>query len=153
MTEDIRPAIERSIQTIRPQSIIKRQKLVIELSEEPIVLSHDPAAIERAVDNLLSNAVKYTPEEGTIQIRSTLDMETVTIIVRDSGPGISPSEQPLIFERFYRGRNQNVDGSGLGLAISQEIAAIHGGRIEVESKEGKGSSFTLILPLSASEES
>jgi signal transduction histidine kinase len=152
-TEDIRPAIERSIQAIRPQSAIRRQKLIIELSEEPIVLSHDPAAIERAVDNLLSNAVKFTPEEGTIQICTTLDEEGVTIIVRDSGLGISPSEQLLIFERFYRGRNQKVDGSGLGLAISQEIAAIHGGRIEVESEEEKGSSFALILPLSASEES
>ena len=152
-TEDIRPAIERSIQAIRKQSAMKRQKLVIELTEEPIVLSHDPAAIERAVDNLLSNAVKYAPEESTIQIRTRLDKESVTIIVGDNGPGIPAREQPFIFERFYRGREQKVDGSGLGLAISQEIAAIHGGRINVDSEEGKGSAFSLILPLRKSEES
>jgi signal transduction histidine kinase len=153
VTEDIRPAIERSIQAIRPQSAMKRQKLVIELSEEPIILSHDPAAIERAVDNLLSNAVKYAPERSTIQIRTRLDKESITIIVSDDGPGIPAREQPFIFERFYRGREQKVDGSGLGLAISQEIAAIHGGRINVDSEEGKGSTFSLILPLRKSEES
>jgi signal transduction histidine kinase len=82
-----------------------------------------------------------------------LDKESVTIIVGDNGPGIPAREQPFIFERFYRGREQKVDGSGLGLAISQEIAAIHEGRVNVDSEEGKGSTFALILPLCKSEES
>jgi signal transduction histidine kinase len=70
----------------------------------------------------------------------------VAIAVADNGPGIPAAEQPLIFNRFYRGRGQGGPGSGLGLAICQEIAAIHRGRLTVESDEIAGSTFQLWLP-------
>ena len=71
----------------------------------------------------------------------------MSIRVEDSGPGIIAEEIPFIFDRFYRGKGQQREGSGLGLAIAKSVAEAHGGQIELESNFGKGSQFTLILPL------
>ncbi len=115
----------------------------------------DRRLMSQVFTNLLTNAMHYTPEGGRITVRSMLpkgkDNGWVTAIIEDSGMGILPEEQPLIFGRFYRGHageNSGEAGTGLGLAICKEIADLHGGRITVESsgREGKGSKFTVWLP-------
>jgi len=114
----------------------------------------DPDQIARALTNLLANAVNYTPEHGTVIVRSRTEgsehnpAEWVTIEVSDTGIGIPEADLSHIFERFYRGANVNPDisGTGLGLAIIKEIAELHHGTITVESQPGAGSTFRLRLP-------
>lgn len=116
----------------------------------------DKRLMSQVFTNLLTNAMHYTPEGGRITVRSTVprrkNKDWVTAVIEDSGIGILPEEQPLIFDRFYRGHageSSGEAGTGLGLAICKEIAELHGGRITVESsgREGKGSKITVWLPM------
>ena len=116
----------------------------------------DKRLMSQVFTNLLTNAMHYTPEGGRITVRSTVpkrkNKDWVTAVIEDSGIGILPEEQPLIFDRFYRGHageSSGEAGTGLGLAICKEIAELHGGRITVESsgREGKGSKITVWLPI------
>ncbi|MDR7421241.1 MAG: ATP-binding protein [Armatimonadota bacterium] len=108
----------------------------------------DPDRLAQAVGNLLSNAIAYTPTGGAVEISAGADDDTVWIRVSDSGPGIPPEDQARIFEPFYRGQSSRrfPQGMGLGLAIAHDVAAAHGGRLEVESTPPRGSRFTLRLP-------
>jgi two-component system phosphate regulon sensor histidine kinase PhoR len=107
--------------------------------------------IEQAVVNLLDNAIKYSGSEQHIDLLvETLGQHQATITVRDYGCGIAAEHLDRLFERFYRvdkDRSRKLGGTGLGLAIVKHIASAHGGRVEVESTIGKGSSFRLILPI------
>jgi signal transduction histidine kinase len=109
----------------------------------------NPIRLRQMLDNLLGNAIKYTPEGGDISIEMKAQSEQVILRLLDSGPGIPPSDQPHIFEKFYRAGNvpKGVGGSGLGLAIVKSIVDSHHGRIWVESLLGQGSTFTVVLPL------
>jgi GAF domain-containing protein len=115
----------------------------------------DPDQLVRAIANLVSNALIYTPEGGRIIVRSRVvpggqtKPEWVIIEVSDTGIGIPAADLPVIFERFYRGSNvkPNTPGTGLGLAIIKEIVRLHGGSVEVESEEGRGSTFRLKFPV------
>ncbi|MBN1680084.1 MAG: GAF domain-containing protein [Anaerolineae bacterium] len=117
-------------------------------------VSGDEDQLVRALMNLVSNAINYTPDNGSILIRSQAQFaehakpESVIIEVVDNGIGIPAYETPMIFERFYRGSNvnPNIPGTGLGLAIIKEIVELHRGTIEVESYEGQGSTFRITLP-------
>ncbi len=106
--------------------------------------------VEQAVSNLVSNAIKYTPEGTEVIMRARrLDGGEVVIEVADQGPGIPAKHLPRLFERFYRidrARSRELGGTGLGLAIVKHIAMVHGGRAEVESAPGKGSTFRIVLP-------
>jgi signal transduction histidine kinase len=108
----------------------------------------DPAYIERALDNLLGNAIKFTPSGGAVVIRLALDDGALVLSVHDTGDGIPPDEQPVIFEKYQRGRaSATVEGSGLGLYIVKSVVERHGGTVGVESTVGVGSTFTIRLPL------
>lgn len=97
---------------------------------------------------LLDNAFKYTPQDKGVEVSGRLDDGTVAITVADQGIGIAQTDLPHLFDRFYRGRNARASqGLGLGLTIAQHIAMQHGGRIEAESQPGRGSQFTVSLPL------
>jgi two-component system sensor histidine kinase KdpD len=98
--------------------------------------------------NLLDNAGKYSPPGSPITVTAEPDRDGVAIAVADQGVGIDPSEQGLIFERFYRARAQadGTFGTGMGLAISRAILEAHGGSIRVTSQLGRGSVFTIWLP-------
>jgi heavy metal sensor kinase len=110
----------------------------------------DRARIKQVVVNLLDNAIKYTPPGGTINLNVHARGGNAVLEVVDTGMGIPASALPHIFERFYRvdqARSRDAGGAGLGLAIVKSICAAHGGKVEVESAEGKGSQFTVELPL------
>jgi two-component system OmpR family sensor kinase len=118
--------------------------------EEAIVVEGDQKRLTQLLVNLLDNAIKYTSEGGNARLLLSTKDGSAVIEVSDTGRGIPASALPHIFERFYRQtdpRDSRVTGFGLGLAISKWIADAHGGTIEVESEEGKGSRFSVKLPL------
>jgi two-component system phosphate regulon sensor histidine kinase PhoR len=117
--------------------------------ESAASLVGDEAMVQSAFSNLVDNAAKYTPAEGSMQIRWWTDEEGGHFSVRDTGPGISAEHIPRLTERFYRvdpGRSRETGGSGLGLAIVKHALYRHGGRLEIESVEGRGSTFTAHFP-------
>jgi two-component system phosphate regulon sensor histidine kinase PhoR len=110
----------------------------------------DATLLEQAAVNLLDNAIKYSPEKSIIHINAlTVDGE-IQIRFKDEGMGIAQKHLPRLFERFYRvdkARSRKLGGTGLGLAIVKHITQAHGGSVSVESELGKGSTFTLHLPI------
>lgn len=101
------------------------------------------------IQNLITNAIKFSPQDGVIEVETgELDEESVYVSVKDYGIGIGEEDQKHIFQRFYKcDKSRNIEGFGLGLALSMKIAQKHGGTITVASQLGKGSTFTLILPM------
>lgn len=117
--------------------------------ESKSFLIGDEAMVQSAFSNLVDNAAKYTPADGSLRIRWWTDDEGGHFSVRDTGPGISAEHLPRLTERFYRvdpGRSRETGGSGLGLAIVKHALHRHGGRLEIESVEGRGSTFTCHFP-------
>jgi signal transduction histidine kinase len=116
----------------------------------------DAARLRRVLENLIGNAIKYSPDGGGVRVeigQEHGDSSTTAwavICVVDSGIGIPPGDIPHLFERFRRGRNvTQIAGTGLGLSGAKRIIEQHGGRLEVVSAEGVGSTFTIRLPLVA----
>ncbi|MGB9616060.1 MAG: sensor histidine kinase, partial [Desulfomonilaceae bacterium] len=108
----------------------------------------DPHRIRQVLTNLLDNAVKYTPEGGRISVDGAKDRKEVTIRISDTGPGIPEEEIPRIWERLYRGdRSRSHKGLGLGLSLVKSIVKAHEGSVSVTSVPGRGTSFTICLPL------
>jgi len=117
---------------------------------ENLIVKGDKARLRVLFLNLLDNAIRYTPNGGTISMSIHKEGQMAVTAIKDSGSGISPEHIPNIFERFYRvdkARSRADGGSGLGLAICKHITEVHGGRIEVESQVGTGSTFFVKLPL------
>jgi len=112
----------------------------------------DARQIISAVVNLLDNAVKYSDRGATVEVRCADDAERVAIVVTDHGMGIPTKDLDRVFERFYRvdqARSRETGGTGLGLAIVRHVARNHGGEVTVTSREGEGSTFSLLLPTAA----
>jgi heavy metal sensor kinase len=117
--------------------------------EDQAVVSGDPDRLRQLFLNLVDNAIKYTPEGGRVTLSWRREDGWVRVDVSDTGVGIPAEDLPHIFERFYRvdkARSREKGGTGLGLSIAQWIAHAHGGRIEVESQVGEGTTFTVWLP-------
>ena len=112
-----------------------------------LVVVCDGQRVQIALSNLVANAVKFTQPGGDVSVTVSADNGRARFAVRDNGPGVSPEDLPLIFERFYRGKGAGSDGAGLGLAIARSVAAAHGGSVSVQSTRGQGSTFTLEIPL------
>ena len=111
-----------------------------------------PTYLQHAISNLVDNAIKYTADGGDVYVSTLKEDNIACVRVRDTGEGIAKAEQEKIFERFYRvskSRARETGGTGLGLYIVQTTALLHNGRIEVQSEEGKGSVFTLMIPISS----
>ncbi len=117
---------------------------------DQIAVEGDPDRLKQVMLNLVDNALRYTPRGGTVTLDLLRRGEEAVFQVRDSGPGIPAEHLPRIFDRFYRvdlPRTRGIGGTGLGLAIAREVAEAHGGRIDVESRVGEGSTFSLVLPV------
>jgi two-component system, NtrC family, sensor histidine kinase KinB len=142
LQELVMEVVEKSI------SLEDRPRLRLESVRPVPPLPLDPERVERALVNLITNALKYSPPEAPVVVRvDRSDDEVITTVV-DQGPGISPEKLSHLFERFYRvSTGVKVEGLGLGLYISRLIVEAHGGRIWVESQEGRGSSFSFALPI------
>ncbi len=118
---------------------------------EPSVITGDRSQLRRLVSNLLDNALEHTERGGSVSVELGRSEDILRLIVADDGRGISASDIPRIFERFYRAdrsRSRRTGGAGLGLAIVKCVVEFHGGRVTVESELGKGSSFVVELPSS-----
>lgn len=115
----------------------------------PLLVKGDKDRLAQALINLADNAVKFTPKNGQITFKVWPEANLAKIQIADTGLGICKEELPFIFDRFYRGTTKTKElGSGLGLAITKSIITAHQGRIEAKSKAGRGSTFTITLPLS-----
>ncbi len=127
----------------------KSQELKVDLTPEMPVTLGDPVRLHQMLNNLVNNAIRYTQTGGTIWVRGRAEGEQVILQVEDDGPGIPLTDQPHIFDKFYRASNipAEVPGTGLGLAIVKSIVENQQGRIWVDSNPGQGSTFTVVLPI------
>lgn len=135
---------------VAAQAASRGTRIVVSGETDRTPVRGDETALRLAVSNLVDNAVKYSPAQSTVRIASRIEDGRAVITVTDSGPGIPLSEQPDIFRRFVRGRaaiEANIKGTGVGLALVQEIVRAHGGEIRLDSYPGRGSVFTILLPL------
>ncbi len=143
--------LESCVESHRDRAQTKNLNLVFDpggLDDETMVLA-DEEAIRQIVDNLIDNAIKYTPEGGSVSVICHSDRNSATIEVADTGIGIPRSDLPRIFERFYRvdkARSRELGGTGLGLSIVKHLMQSIGGQIDVTSRVGSGSRFTVHLP-------
>lgn len=121
----------------------------------PLYISTDVYKVKTIIKNLLSNALKYTNDNGTVSLTATEQDEWLMIALQDTGQGIRAENLPYIFDRFYQSKNPTElvkGGTGIGLTICKEYAEILGGKIEVKSEWGKGSTFTVIIPKKITDE-
>ena len=119
-------------------------------ADENVRVYGDADMIRQATANLISNAVRYTPEGGHISVRVKQGDIMASIAVQDTGIGLTPEEEKMVFSRFWRadaGRNREYGGLGIGLAVVKEIVDRHGGWVHVEGKPGQGATFTIYIPL------
>jgi two-component system phosphate regulon sensor histidine kinase PhoR len=134
------------------QPLAARKKVKLEVGPfdaAPVVLA-DRVQLRHVLTNLLDNAIKFNKEGGLVSLSSSLGEGQVVVSVRDTGPGIPASDQPRLFERFYRvdsARSRELGGTGLGLSIVKHIVEAHGGAVSVESRVGEGSTFRFTLPV------
>lgn len=150
--QDLREVIELSLEEAQP--LLHDRQIEVHIPENLQPMAMDRELVRRVLRHLIENAVKYSPSGSPISLSARAEAEKVLVTVADHGPGIDETEQPFIFEKFFRGKRQRqrVQGTGMGLAIVKAILEAHGGGIEVTSKPGKGSDFTFWLPLQAPEQ-
>ncbi len=147
---DLVAMIQESVELSNNDLDSDSPRILLDTTEEDLVVVGDREALKRALRNLIDNAMKYSPEDQQIQIMIRRVKGWVAVRVIDKGLGVPRFERQQIFEQFYRGSEaQRLEhrGSGLGLAIVKHIIKEHNGRIELESTTGKGSVFTIYLPL------
>jgi signal transduction histidine kinase len=147
---ELNEVVRRSADSARPSAEAAGVALETEL-EESVIIDGDAERLGQACDNLISNALKFTPAGGRVTVSTALrvgDAGTDAVLsVRDTGVGIPADELAHLSERFYRASTaRSIPGVGLGLTVVRAIATAHGGRLDVESTEGEGTAFTLVLP-------
>ncbi len=147
--------VDETVNTFKTLIDKKSLNLSVSFHDEPPIINVDRDRICQVMANLLSNAIKYTPANGKIGIDVVNVDGEVFISIKDTGIGISLDDQQYLFTKFYRvdsSLTREIGGSGLGLSICKTIIELHGGRIWVDSEAGKGSVFTVALPVAAQKE-
>jgi signal transduction histidine kinase len=142
------------VEAAAPAAAEKSIDLVLATEGVPAFVG-DRGRLAQVLDNLVSNALKFTPEGGTVEVTTKLNGEHVSVEVSDNGIGIPVADQPRLFERFFRSSvadDRAIPGTGLGLAIVKAIVEAHKGEIRIDSKEGRGTTFSVDLPLTAKAE-
>lgn len=144
VVEDVAPSLQALAEAVGVACTVT--------STAPVWVAGNASMLFRLVFNLGENAIKYTPAGGTVTVALSQSGQEATLEVRDTGPGIPVEEQERIFDRFYRSDPARTrGGTGLGLALARSIVLLHHGHIMVESTEGQGSCFRVVLPLVASQ--
>ena len=154
---DIIPFLDTLVEQFQGFAQSRGHVLDFEPAVRTLMMDFDEEKMLRILTNLLSNAIKYTPENGRIVVGAGTDSrtESFTLSVLDSGPGIPKDHIPYVFDRFYRAgreRAQHSIGTGIGLSLVQELVHLLNGRVEVSSKVGKGTTFTVLLPITKNAE-
>lgn len=151
---DIAAADAGSLRIHREHSYIRELLLgrpEAEVTADPDLMAYvDPVRMRQMVGNLVSNALRHTPPDGRVTIHAEVTGDRLTIAVSDTGPGIAPGDLPKVFDRFWRAdgsRSRATGGSGLGLSIARRLARAHGGDITATSRLGRGSTFTIDVPV------
>ncbi len=146
---DITALVERALQPIERMAADK--EITLEQSVEPgLSVQVNGRLLEQALQNLVQNAVKFSPDGKKVRVEAVQEEDHLFLRVSDEGPGIPMESLPRLFERFYRvdrDRSRELGGTGLGLAIVKHIVQAHRGEVSVESTPGRGSTFTISLPL------
>jgi len=139
--------LEHAVEQSHDQLAHRRVTIVVQQPDNPVWF--DQHLLGRVFRHLLENAARYTPANSRIVLRSKRIHDRVEFLVEDDGPGIDARDLPLIFEKFYRGRQRinAAKGSGMGLSITRALMAAHGGAIDVTSTPGRGTTFRLWIPL------
>ncbi len=152
----VQVVLDAVIPLLSPRAAEKNIELGIRSSPPahgPFAIAAERAAVEQVLSNLVDNAIKYTPAGGRITVEAQVRDGQVELAVADTGPGISAEHLPRLFERFYRvdnARSRELGGTGLGLAIVKHLVAANGGEVHVESEVGRGTRFSVRLPLPSS---
>lgn len=147
---DLAAIVRASVETASPAADAAEVTLAETVPDAVVTMHVDPVRIGQAVDNLVSNAIKFTPRGGLVAIGLNVDGREARISVRDTGLGIPAAEVDRLFARFFRASTATrnaVPGVGLGLNITKAIITAHGGHMEVDSEEGAGTEFRIVLPL------
>jgi two-component system sensor histidine kinase KdpD len=145
--QDVRELIETTVEEM--QSLLRGREVEISVDESLPSVPMDRTLVHRVLLHLLENAVAYSAPASAVAVRAARDEYRLIVTVADRGQGIDPADQPFVFDKFFRGRNQagRHSGTGMGLAIVRAILEAHGGTIELISKPGQGTEFTFSLPL------
>jgi signal transduction histidine kinase len=155
---DIRDILHKVVADYEPMAELEGHELILDLPDDPLLLEVDAEKIGLVFSNLISNAIKFTPEEGQVEVAVQDQAQSILVIVKDNGVGLSPEDQKQIFERFYQVRPENMvrygnlgvgaghGGMGIGLTIVKHLVDLHHGKVWVESEVGQGSTFFVQLP-------
>jgi signal transduction histidine kinase len=147
---DLNKTVEHLAEFFSPQAAGTNVRLRVDCAEGPLECLLDEHLIEQALLNLLINAQQAMPDGGEVIVRTWRDSdETAGVEVSDTGPGITREEQARVFEAFY---STKAHGTGLGLSTAQRIVSEHGGQLDLHSEPGRGTCFTIRLPLSSAPE-
>jgi two-component system sensor histidine kinase VicK len=147
---DLRKKVQQCLKPFRRAPGSEQEQLLCELPDEPVYAEVDITKLLQVITNLVGNALKFTPDDGRIVVSVTPHSSAVRITVADEGIGIPEELQPHLFERFTPARRRGLRGeptTGLGLSLCKTIVELHGGSITVVSAEGKGSTFTVEIPI------
>jgi signal transduction histidine kinase/CheY-like chemotaxis protein len=140
--------LEYALAMVRERAARHGIAIMLAIAPEVGVIWADELKLKQVVLNLLSNAVKFTPDGGSVDVRAEISGDEAQVIVRDTGIGIDAADHERIFEAFQRGgRQARSEGTGLGLTLSKRIVELHGGRIWMTSRPGKGSTFGFAVPV------
>ena len=142
---NLRELVVEIASTVEPLAQAREIQLRVN-ADHDVFVEGNAGHLRRLVINLLDNALKFTPINGSIEARLTMESNRVILRVADSGPGIDAAEMPFIFDRFFRGATAPGEGSGLGLSLCREIARLHGGDITAANRPSGGSVFVVTLP-------
>lgn len=147
---DVAMLLERIVDNFQVEAEDKGVHLSLHVESKDVTANVDPNRITQVFINLIGNAVRYTPSGREVKVLVAKDAMRVQVMVSDTGAGIAPDHLPSLFDRFYRvdaDRNRERGGMGLGLAIAKEFVEAHGGEIQVNSTLGKGTTFTVLFPV------
>jgi signal transduction histidine kinase len=146
---DLAGLLSKEMEAYRYQVQKEGFQMIVDVEPVPETYA-DPNAVTMAFFNLLDNSVKYSGDRKFIEVKIRQTNGFINLSVQDSGLGIEAAEQGKIFDKFYRGGNaaaRKIRGSGIGLSLTKNVAEMHGGDVLVQSEPGKGSTFTLRIPV------